>query len=480
MRHMRIGSLATAIVLVMGASTPALANDTGATAQCRALLTDKKHAEAEAVCARAADESREGKLYHGDYLSHTGDKNGAEKRYSEVLQGFDRKNPSELELAALRRRALVRFELGNRDYAGNDADMYLGLKPDDQDILQLGVLTTHWDDMRLRYLDKLVALKPEHADFHAMRAHALLQAGKPREALDAAEQALKVDPKSAAGFSMRGLAHTALGEHSKAERDHVKAAKLAPKDPRPHVFRGQALYAAQRFPEAMAAATDALAIQPDSLEALGFRFKVRMTLGDGEGALADIESMARLAPDLDVSEAKYEATSLMTAHQAMSAASITRMESDRELLLQFVRSHLQSSCGYYRLPSYEDNENLNAYRRCIGNWYKDEDNMSRANPSAAVMEAGDRFTEAADWVEKTDKLRCSNMPKKSRCIDDGLYARARAANEGMEDPKAIIGIAEFERLNGEVHRYNASVKRHNALAKTANFLQALANELSKQ
>ncbi len=72
------------------------------------------------------------------------------------------------------------------------------------------------------------------------------------------------------------------------------------------------------------------------------------------------------------------------------------------------------------------------------------------------------------------------MPKKSRCVDDALFVRLDAAAAGMADPKDVVGGAEYERLNREVHAYNASVKRQNALIKTANFFDALANELSKQ
>ena len=448
--------------------------------RCVQLANAGKATEAEAFCAKAAAESREGKVLYGDFLTSQGDIPGAVARFTEALAGRDKAQPTATDLGALRRRAIANFRLGNQAGASEDAAAFLEHQPDDLEILQVGGMSTPWNDVRIRYADRMVALQPKNLDFLVFRARALAEAGKHREALDAVELALKVDPRSELALTTRGFIHGALGEHDKAVKDQSRVAKLVPRDSESRTNQAQALVEARRYAEAIAAATEAIALRPGNADALSIRAYARLQMGDGEGALADLDSAARAAPDMDLSEARLRAKGVTEMQALMRPESLTQLEADRGVVIQVIQDHLHQKCGFYSVKPYEDNEGLNAYRQCILDWYKTEDASFAASIPAHVIAAGERFEKTISALDQADSLKCSVMPKKSRCVDDALFVRLDAAAAGMADPKDVVGGSEYERLNREVNAYNASAARKNALYKTASFLDALANELSQQ
>ena len=85
-----------------------------------------------------------------------------------------------------------------------------------------------------------------------------------------------------------------------------------------------------------------------------------------------------------------------------------------------------------------------------------------------VLEAVSRFDATAELVEAAEVLQCSKMPSKSRCVPDSLYARAVAASN-LSDPKGLVGVEEFERLNTELKAYNTKIKRQNMWTNTRFF-----------
>ena len=479
MRHMRSVFLVATVFLGLSVA-PLYAEEPAAHSRCATLLGEKKLSDAEPYCVRAAQESREGMLLHGDLLALKGDGNGALALYDEVISGYDREKPTALQLAALQRLAVVRFQMGDRNGADNAADAYLKHQPDNLDLLQLAAMTTPFPIRRLEYGDRLVKMKPDDVDFHVFRARALIENQKHREALDAIELALKLDPKSDQALMTRGFVHLALGDHAKAVRDHATVARRNPKDPTPRAVQAQTLVDIKQYAEAIDVATDALLLEPDHAEALMARAEARIAMGDAEGALADAETMSRLAPDTDWHEVRRTARSMIEMQKLMRPESIAALEADRQVIVDTVSAHLHAKCGFYSVRDYEDNEGLSAYRKCILGWYKTEDEAFARSIPAHVVAAGERFEKTLVGLEDADPLACSKMPKKSRCVDDALFARLNAAAAGMADPKDVVGAAEYERINREVHAYNASVKRKNVFIKTASFLDALANELSSQ
>jgi hypothetical protein len=243
----------------------------------------------------------------------------------------------------------------------------------------------------------------------------------------------------------------------------------------------------ERYEEAIAVSTEALKIAPGHVHSLQVRSSARMRLGDGEGALADIEAGGAAAPSPWWDNAKYETNKLIEIQGLLLPESVAAIEQYRKNLLVAIAGHLHGKCGYYRVPRYNEtelsgeiNSDLERYRDCIHNWYKTGDEELAASLSAEIRKNMTEFERAASLVKKGAGLQCSKMPKRSKCVTDAMYARAAAATSRSDHPKAIVGLAELDRLNSEVGAYNSGVKRHDAVINTANFFQSLARAMSEQ
>jgi len=173
------------------------------------------------------------------------------------------------------------------------------------------------------------------------------------------------------------------------------------------------------------------------------------------------------------------ANAVIATHRAMSRDSIATLEADRAAVLAALASDMHRECGDYRVPDYEDNDNLDAYRDCTVAWSKGRQGMA-SNFSAETNATVARFYGNSRWIESAESLRCSKMPRNSRCVDDSAVARAQAAFAGMDNPTVLIGTAEWDRLNREVDVYNARLSRQNAVNKYVSFMQALSAALAEQ
>jgi tetratricopeptide (TPR) repeat protein len=477
MQYLRFTIVALAITAA--SSSASFAEGSPAAAQCVALINQEKIAEAEAFCVKAAAEpGKDGKLLYADYLGRKGDFDGAASRYSEILDGVDLAKPTQTEYSALRNRAFLKF-FRQESSADDDVRAVLKLMPEDPELLEVAAQSSSSPDRRLEYADRLVALNPKSVQAQVLRSYALVGLKKGEEALTAAETAAKLDPDSPLPLIARGFAHSIMGDHTKAEREFAAAARKAPNEPEPKVSQAEMLVALKRFDDAIQVATEALALRPNHSGALRLRASARLSMGDAEGALADIDAANKI--QFVFGNARESAEKVMKAQKAMQPASIAAMERDRLIVLAGMEAHLRSHCGNYSVSTSDDADNtgLTTYRDCIRDWYKTDYAEIRETIGRDVLEAGSRFAATAELVDDAERLQCSKMPRKSRCVPDSLYARALASYD-LSDPRSLVGQAEFARLNQEVAVYNASVKRQNALIKTANFLDAVANALSSQ
>jgi len=477
MRHTRFTIVTLAITAAW--SPASFAQQSPSAAQCVALVNEEKITEAESFCAKAAAEpGKDGKLLYADFLGRKGDWDGAYGRYSEILDGVDLTRPTQTEFSALRNRALLGF-FREKTFADDDARASLALMPKDVELLRAGTQTSRSLDRRLEYANLLVALDPKSVEAHVLRSYALSGASKGPEALAAAETAAKLDSNSPYPLMARGFAHSAMGEHAKAEREFAAAARKVPNEPDPRVNQAEMLVALKRFDDAIAVATEALKLRPNHDGALRLRGAARLQMGDAEAALADIAAANKI--QFVFGNLQDTAEKVLAAQKAMQPDSIAAMEQDRQIVIAGMEAHLHRKCGYYSISTADDSDNtaLTAYRDCIRDWYKTENAEIREAVGREVLEAGSRFAATAELVDDAEGLQCSRMPRKSRCIPDSLYARALASYD-LSDPRSLVGQAEFNRLNQEVAAYNASIKRQNAMMKTANFLEALADALSEQ
>jgi tetratricopeptide (TPR) repeat protein len=146
-------------------------------------------------------------------------------------------------------------------------------------------------------------LQPDHAKSArnlaitlARLAETRREAGLPAAALDALEEAVRLDPGSPEMRVRLGLALQALERHAEAETRYREALDLRPDYPEALGNLAGALSARNLHEEALQACDAALAARPDFPEALVNRGNALWSTGHREEALQDYERAIALAP----------------------------------------------------------------------------------------------------------------------------------------------------------------------------------------
>jgi tetratricopeptide (TPR) repeat protein len=106
------------------------------------------------------------------------------------------------------------------------------------------------------------------------------------------------DPKDSLALSNRGIAHYWKGENELARADFAAAAKLNGRDV--VALHGQGLLALResRLPDAIAAFTRAADLLENNAFALSNRASAYQQLGQYDNALADLDELQRLNPQM--------------------------------------------------------------------------------------------------------------------------------------------------------------------------------------
>ena len=479
---MKLSRLTIAAVVSMALYLPAAsAQETpaAAAAKCEALVAKDKFAEAKPYCEKASKEfGHEGAFLYGRFFELQGMPYEAINTYEDILARYNPETkPSDAQLKTLRACAVLKNKM-NQWHAINYAVAYLAHAPDDAEVLEVAARFSQ-EPKKSEYKERLLALKPTTAEGNVGRARTLLKSGDGQGALAAAQAALKLEPKSTEALAMRGYAYSAMEDHANAERDHAAVARMRPKAAGPRVDRAEALLKLNRFEDAIDVANEALKLEPEHAQGLYVRARASLMMGDAEGALLDIEMGNEIAPNELWEQAQQYAENMLYLQKNFPEA-VVQLERDIAFINGAVATHLQSTCGYYRVFGNDAdtiNAELRTYRNCIVQWSNDGKAIV-ASFGPDVREAAGRIDEFKGMKEHVDPLLCSKMPKKARCVSDSLNARADAAL--AVHPKQQVGGAEFARLNQEVGAYNASVSRTNAMIKTASFLEAVASALAAQ
>ena len=240
--------------------------------------------------------------------------------------------PTPKPTAALLAEGLAHQRAGRLDAAAESFAAAARQSPDDpQTWRNLGVVA----QQQGRFADSLeptrraMALQRRPADLSNL-ANALNSLGRPGEALDAAEEAIALDPRFAAAQANAGVALRALGHRAEAALRFRAAARLEPANAEAHANLGvtltelgavqeaeAAIEAALRLapdwadgwynlgnarlrqlrlPQAEAAYRRALQLQPGHAEAHANLAASQKALGRGELALAHYAEAARLRP----------------------------------------------------------------------------------------------------------------------------------------------------------------------------------------
>ena len=136
--------------------------------------------------------------------------------------------------------------LNRRDYrlAHSLCIKILGTDPRHADALfLLGVIAAEHGNFAkaLEVIDRAVALDAGRADYHAQRGRCLLPLNRPREAFEAAQQALALAPADAVTLDTIGVVMTRAGAHTEALTPFRLAVVRAPDKPAFHYNLGASL-----------------------------------------------------------------------------------------------------------------------------------------------------------------------------------------------------------------------------------------------
>lgn len=135
------------------------------------------------------------------------------------------------------------------------------------------------------------------AEWFRRRGAALLDAGKPREAVKAFDKALKRAPGDAELLVERAQAHSANGDDGAALRDLDAALAAAPRSTQVRNNRGILFRRIERYPDARAEFTRAIEIDPKSDIGYFNRALVWMDEYRFDSAIRDLNMSLSLAPN---------------------------------------------------------------------------------------------------------------------------------------------------------------------------------------
>jgi predicted O-linked N-acetylglucosamine transferase (SPINDLY family) len=145
----------------------------------------------------------------------------------------------------------------------------------------------------------LAALAVDADNFDALNllGVAVNQAGRPSDAVQYFERALRLRDNNPGLFSNLGMALRALGRAAEAVAAYDRAIALVPDFAAAHTNRGGALMDLRRFAEAIAAFDRSLAIRPDHADTLYLKARALNELDRQAEALAVIRKAVELKPN---------------------------------------------------------------------------------------------------------------------------------------------------------------------------------------
>ena len=208
--------------------------------------------------------------------------------------------PATAHLGGLIPQAVAAFGAKKLDVAEGLCREILRLRPSDFDALHLlGAVETergHLDDA-LRYWDRALALRPDHAELMNNYATALRRFGCHKEILGLCDRALAVQPDYAEALFNRGVALQELKRLDEAVANYDQALAVKPDHAEAFFNRGIALQELKRLDEALASYDKAIALKPDYADAFNNRGVALQELKRYDEALASYDKALALKPD---------------------------------------------------------------------------------------------------------------------------------------------------------------------------------------
>ncbi len=161
----------------------------------------------------------------------------------------------------------------------------------------LGDLGRHAET--LAAVERALALEPNYAEAHHLRAVALRHLGRNDEAIASCAKAIALAPKAAYAHNEMGVILASLERHEEALGHYERALACDPRHLHATHNRGVALRMLGRADEALAAYAQALALKPDFAEAVASLAILQQLLKRPVEAAASYERLLALAPDYD-------------------------------------------------------------------------------------------------------------------------------------------------------------------------------------
>ncbi len=130
------------------------------------------------------------------------------------------------------------------------------------------------------------------------------QNGRYKQAVEAFDEALAIDPAHAAAYYNRAHAYADLGQYAEALTDYGHVIDLYPGFAEVYAERGQLYWEIGEYPAALADLNTALDLRPYDVRALFWRARTHDSMGDESAARADFEAFLQ-SYDIDDEQAGY-------------------------------------------------------------------------------------------------------------------------------------------------------------------------------
>ena len=137
----------------------------------------------------------------------------------------------------------------------------------------------------------------QHAEEAFDRGNKQYKNGDLNGAIANYSQAIRLDPKYAGAYLMRGIAYTGLSQYDKAIADCNSAIQIDPKSAEAYLWRGIAYTGLSQYDKAIVDYNSAIQIDPKSAEAYNGRGIAYFILKDYDKAIADYKKVLELKPD---------------------------------------------------------------------------------------------------------------------------------------------------------------------------------------
>jgi tetratricopeptide (TPR) repeat protein len=242
-------------------------------------------------------------------------------------------------------------------------------------------------DKALDAYEQALRIDPANELAHIGKGNALLSLNKHLEALDAYEEAIRLNPANATAYILRGdVLRGDLNRFSEALASYKQALRQAPNNPLAHLGKGQALFNLQRFDEALDAYNHVIQLEPDNVRAYIGRGEIFAKQGRYNEALTAYNRAIQLAPEI------------IEAHflRAQVLLHLTSYEQAREAFEQIIKlkpddiaAHL--GMGEALRQMHHDEEALEAYDAVT---LLDPSNAIAYREKASILYALERSDEA--------------------------------------------------------------------------------------